>query len=85
MLTPDIAVRISGHALLLALLISGLPVLAALVVGLLVSIFQAATQIQEQTLSHAPKIAAVFLVLALGGGWMLGQLVRFTISLLRLI
>lgn len=85
MLTPDIAVRISGHALLLALLISGLPVLAALVVGLLVSIFQAATQIQEQTLSHAPKIAAVFLVLALSGGWMLAQLVRFTIALLRLI
>ncbi|MCA9298532.1 MAG: type III secretion system export apparatus subunit SctS [Phycisphaerales bacterium] len=85
MFSAETAIRLGGHALLLALVVSAIPVLVALAVGLFVSILQAATQIQEQTLSHAPKIAAIFLVLALMGGWMLGELVRFTLAVFSLI
>jgi flagellar biosynthetic protein FliQ len=49
-----------------------------LIVGLLVSIFQAVTQIQEQTLSFIPKIAGLAVVLVVGGPWMLGQLLTWT-------
>ena len=52
--------------------------LAALIVGLAVSVFQAATQIQEQTLSFIPKILALVLVIIVAGPWMLGQLVTWT-------
>ncbi|MHC0038145.1 flagellar biosynthesis protein FliQ [Pseudoneobacillus sp. C159] len=54
----------------------------ALLVGLLVSIFQATTQIQEQTLAFVPKIVAVFICLLFFGGWMLKQVVNFTENLL---
>ncbi|WEG11229.1 flagellar biosynthesis protein FliQ [Pullulanibacillus sp. KACC 23026] len=54
----------------------------ALLVGLIVSIFQATTQIQEQTLSFVPKLVAVFLSLLFFGGWMLQHLVDFTQHLL---
>ncbi|MFD0824952.1 flagellar biosynthesis protein FliQ [Neobacillus sp. M.A.Huq-85] len=54
----------------------------ALVVGLLVSIFQATTQIQEQTLAFVPKIVAVFLSLLIFGAWMLQHVVEFTQNLL---
>jgi len=50
----------------------------ALVIGLLVSIFQATTQIQEQTLSFIPKIVAVMIALVFFGPWMLSQLLTFT-------
>ena len=52
--------------------------LVGLVVGLLVSIFQAATQIQEQTLSFIPKVAGLAVVLVVAGPWMLGQLLTWT-------
>jgi flagellar biosynthetic protein FliQ len=52
--------------------------LAGLVVGLAVSIFQAVTQIQEQTLSFIPKIAALGLVVIVAGPWMLGEIVSYT-------
>jgi flagellar biosynthesis protein FliQ len=66
------------QALLLVLVVSAPPVLMSLVVGFLISVFQATTQIQEQTLSFAPKVIAVFGVLALAGPWIGSQLVRFT-------
>jgi flagellar biosynthetic protein FliQ len=60
----------------------GLPLLlAGLVVGLLVSVFQAVTQIQEMTLSFIPKILAMVVVIVVLGPWMLGQLESFTIEL----
>ena len=52
--------------------------LAALIVGLAVSVFQAVTQIQEQTLSFIPKIAGLAVVLVVGGPWMLGELLNWT-------
>ncbi|ATB31829.1 flagellar biosynthesis protein FliQ [Melittangium boletus] len=66
------------QALFLVLIVSAPPVLMSLLVGFLISVFQATTQIQEQTLSFAPKVIAVFGVLALVGPWIGSQLVRFT-------
>ncbi|MCF6137121.1 flagellar biosynthesis protein FliQ [Pseudalkalibacillus berkeleyi] len=60
------------------LLISGPLLILALAVGLLVSIFQATTQIQEQTLAFIPKIAAVLVSLIFFGPWMLSQMISFT-------
>lgn len=77
----DTALRIGREALLLTLVLSGPAVLAAMVVGLMVSLFQAATQLQEQTLTFVPKLMAVFAVLAALGLWMIAQLMRFTQSL----
>ena len=57
----------------------GLPLLlSALVVGLLVSVFQAVTQIQEMTLSFIPKILAMVVVIVVAGPWMMGQLTSYT-------
>ena len=71
------AVEVVRMALFQALMIA-LPILGSgLVVGLIISLFQAVTQIQEQTLSFVPKILAVLLVLALVAPWMGEQLVRF--------
>jgi flagellar biosynthetic protein FliQ len=55
--------------------------LAGLVVGLIVSVFQAVTQIQEQTLAFIPKIVAIAAVLVILGPWMLGQIVTYTTDL----
>ncbi len=66
------------EALLLVLICSGPPIVLSLVVGFMVSVFQATTQIQEQTLSFAPKLVIVFGVLGLGGPWIGAQLMRFT-------
>jgi flagellar biosynthesis protein FliQ len=69
---------ITQQALFLVLVASAPPVLISLIVGLLISVFQATTQIQEQTLTFAPKVVIVFVVLALTGPWIGQQLVRFT-------
>ncbi|MDP6934912.1 MAG: flagellar biosynthetic protein FliQ [Myxococcota bacterium] len=61
-----------------ALTICGPLLLAALVVGLSVSLFQAVTQINEMTLVFVPKITAVFVVLLMMGGWMIDRAVEFT-------
>lgn len=60
--------------------ICGPPLLAALVVGLFISILQAVTQINEMTLVFVPKITAVFLVLLLMGSWMLDQAMAFGVQ-----
>lgn len=64
-------------AVLTVLKVSAPPLLMGLAVGILVSIFQAVTSIQEQTLAFVPKIAAVFLSLVIWGQWMLTQLTDF--------
>ena len=75
-------IGLAQQVIMLVLEITGPLLLAGLVVGLLVSIFQATTQIQEQTLAFIPKIAAVIIVLLLGGPWMLNQLAYFTAHIL---
>jgi flagellar biosynthetic protein FliQ len=61
----------------MTLVLSGPLLLAALVIGLIVSIFQAATQINEQTLSFVPKLVGMFIVLILAGPWMLQMMVDY--------
>lgn len=80
MVTVDPAelTRLTAETLYLVLLVSGPPLLVALGIGLVVGLLQAVTQVQEQTLSFVPKLVAVATVLVVGGGWMGGQLLRFT-------
>jgi flagellar biosynthesis protein FliQ len=80
-MNQDTVVNLATQAMSLALKIAGPLLLAALVVGLLISVFQAVTQIQEQSLSLIPKIAAVAVVIVVLGPWMLGQLVSYTTAL----
>ena len=68
---------ITQEALFLVLIASGPPVIMSLVVGFMVSVFQATTQIQEQSLSFVPKMIAVFAVIAITGPWMGATLMRF--------
>lgn len=72
-------------ALVTGLLIAGPILIISLVVGLIISIFQATTQIQEQTLTFVPKLIAIILVLVLGGAWMLNKLVMLTNELFQSI
>jgi flagellar biosynthetic protein FliQ len=67
------------------LILSAPVLLVALVVGLVVAIFQATTSIQEQTLTFVPKIMAILAVLALLGSWMFAQLREYTINLFNMI
>lgn len=67
------------------LMLSAPVLIVALVVGLIVAIFQATTSIQEQTLTFVPKIMAILGVLALLGGWMFAALRDYTINLFELI
>ncbi len=77
-MSQNLVLYMAKEALWAALLVGG-PILGiSLVVGLLVSVFQAMTQIQEQTLSFIPKIIAILLVLLLLGPWMLTVLTTYT-------
>lgn len=70
--------QLSYRALLMILILSGPPILISMVVGLFVAILQAATQIQEQTLSFTVKLIAVIFTLLLMGGWLGSQIVQYT-------
>jgi type III secretion protein S len=72
---------LSYQALMLILILSAPPILISMVLGLLVAIFQAATQIQEQTLSFTIKLFAVILSLITMGGWLSGQLIQYTTTI----
>ena len=77
-MSPEMVMTIANQALELVLLLTGVILLPALAVGLLVSMFQAATQLNEQTLSFIPKLAVTFLTLMIGGAWLLQLLMTFT-------
>ena len=76
-MTPELVMNIGREAIEMTLILSGPLLLAALVIGLIISIFQAATQINEQTLSFIPKLVGMFLVLILAGPWMLQMMVDY--------
>ncbi len=78
---PDVVLELATQALELTLRVALPMLLAGLVVGLAVSVFQAVTQIQEQTLSFIPKILALAGVLIVLGPWMLNQLLSYTADL----
>ncbi len=76
-MTPELVMNIGRQAIEMTLFLSGPLLLAALVIGLIISIFQAATQINEQTLSFIPKLLGMFIVLILAGPWMLQMMVDY--------
>lgn len=76
-MAEDFVVQITNQGLLLTLVTSGPPVLVSLFVGLIISLFQAVTQIQEQTLTFVPKLVIVFGVLAALGPWLGGAMSEF--------
>jgi flagellar biosynthesis protein FliQ len=76
------AVNLATQAMTIAMEVGGPLLLVGLCVGLVVSLFQAVTQIQEQTLSFIPKIVGVGVVIVVLGPWMLSQLVSYTQNLL---
>jgi len=78
----DVVAELGQEALRVALLVSAPVMVASLVVGLVTSLFQATTQIHEQTLAFVPKILASFLALIVFGPWMLERLVSFATRLL---
>jgi flagellar biosynthesis protein FliQ len=80
-MTPDTVMSLARETALLILILAGPIRGAGLVVGLVVSVFQAVTQIQEMTLSFIPKLVVVLATLALLGHWMLGKLLSFTVAL----
>ncbi len=81
-MTPEVVMSLGRQAIEVALMLAAPLLLSALVIGLIVSIFQAATQINEATLSFIPKLVGTFLVLALAGPWMLQMFVDYIRQLL---
>jgi flagellar biosynthesis protein FliQ len=70
--------ELAAQALMNVLIWSAPAVLSGLTVGFMISLFQAVTQIQEQTLTFVPKIIAVFVVVLVTGGWVIGEIQTFT-------
>ena len=81
MMNIDTVVQIASEALFLIIKVSLPVLLVSLIIGLLISIFQTVTSIQEQTLTFIPKIVCVFLALMLFGHWMLNAMVEFMVML----
>jgi flagellar biosynthesis protein FliQ len=79
--SQEFVIRLAGEALYTVLKASAPMLIVALVVGLIISVFQATTQIQEQTLAFVPKIVAVLLSILLFGPWIMTTLVDFTTNL----
>jgi len=81
--TPESVIELGQRAIEVAFLVAAPVLLTGLAVGLLVSVFQAATQINEMTLSFIPKLLAMLAALVIGGPWMLQVLVDYTRRLLE--
>ena len=74
---------IAANSIWLTILVAAPPLIAALVVGLLISIVQAATQINEQTLSFIPKIVVMLIAVVITGPWIIQKLMGFTVTLFK--
>ena len=81
-MTPEMIMTIARDTLITSMLLAAPPLGIGLLVGLIISIFQAVTQIQEQTLSFVPKIIAILVSLLVFGPWMINILTEFTVNIL---
>lgn len=81
-MTEEVVLGIGRHAIQIVIVLVSILLLPALAVGLLVSVFQAATQINEQTLSFIPKLLVTFIVLIVAGPWILNLLVEYMRALI---
>lgn len=77
-MTPDSVMQLGDQALQVTVMLAAPILLSALAIGLLVAMFQAATQINEQTLSFVPKLLITVVVLSVAGPWMLRLIINFT-------
>jgi flagellar biosynthetic protein FliQ len=84
-MTPEMAIDICRKAVQTILMAAAPMLIIGMVIGLLVSIFQAATQINEQTLTFVPKIVAVFVTLVIFGPWLIKLLILFTTGLFEIM
>jgi flagellar biosynthetic protein FliQ len=84
-MTPETVMEIGRNALAITVMLSAPMLLVALLFGLVIGMVQAATQIQEMTLSFIPKLLGLVAVLAIGGHWMLGLIVDYTRDLIQAI
>ena len=82
-MTPETVMSIAYQAMMVTLYLGAPLLLTALLIGLLVSLFQAATQINEMMLSFIPKILGVFAVLIIAGPWLLSLIIDFTRTLFQ--
>lgn len=82
-MTPDAIADLMREAVYMIVLMVSVIILPSLAVGLLVSIFQAATQINEQTLSFFPRLVVTFVTLVVFGGWLATELTEFTQKLIN--
>lgn len=81
----EVVTDVMRDALVRVLIVSAPVILVAMIVGLIISIFQATTQIQEQTLSFVPKLAAIFITLIIAGNFMINILLESTRHIFRMI
>jgi flagellar biosynthetic protein FliQ len=82
-MTPESVIEFGQHALYVAMIVAAPLLLTALLVGLIIGVVQAATQINEMTLSFIPKVIAMAAVALIAGPWMLRTLVQFTRQLIE--
>ena len=80
-MTVDEVVAIANQALFTIIEVSAPALLISMAVGLIISIFQTVTSIQEQTLTFVPKVLSIFLVIMLAGHWMLSEMVNLMVNL----
>ncbi len=84
-MTPEIVIQIGQHALFNLTILLLVLLVPALIIGVLISMFQAATQINEMTLSFIPKLLITLLVLVVAGPWMLSLVTEYTLKLFESI
>lgn len=84
-MTPETVMTVGRQALEITALLAGPLLISSLIVGLIIAMFQAATQINEMTLTFIPKLMAIGAVLMIGGPWLLQNLMSFTVRLFQSI
>lgn len=84
-MTPEFVITVGREAMRTAFLVAAPPLIAALVVGLVISVFQAVTQIQEMTLAIVPKMVAVLVALMIAFPWLLEVITSYTDSVFRMV
>ncbi|GAA5132172.1 flagellar biosynthesis protein FliQ [Thalassotalea piscium] len=84
-MSPEVFVDILRDALFLVILLVSTIIVPSLIIGLIVAVFQAATSINEQTLSFLPRLIVTLLALIVGGHWLVQQLMDYTIRLINSI
>ena len=84
-MTPEIVIQIGQESLYYLTILLLVLLVPALIIGVLISMFQAATQINEMTLSFIPKLLVTLLVMVIGGPWMLSLITEYTLRLFQSI